>query len=192
MNPPVDSAVGEAPPFDGQPCFGERLRLVYQPQSVLPDQQRLDALDTEARVVLTRLLALEDSITARSEDEHEAHPDLIRLERKLDLVLELLSLRLLENSSAQERWVWISASGACWEDDAGLGAAGSPGLLSIHLHRLLPRPLQLAVRVQDAGAGRAQVEFLQLGEECTELLVRYVFLQHRRGLAGHRRQRRSG
>lgn len=181
MDTPAD------PLFDNQPHYSDRLRLAFEPLAQEPDTASRTILEAEARVLLTRLLALDESTAARTEEDKEPSPDLQRLERKLDLVLELLSLRLLDGQAAPERWVQLSASAACWESEDDQIHSGTFGVLCVHLHRLLPRPLRLPVRVSAVDMRRVQARFLPLDEECEELLLRYVFLQHRRDLAGLKR-----
>lgn len=182
MDAPTES------PFDSQPHFSDRLRVAFEPMPDAPDASSQMLLQAEARLLLTRLLALDESTAARTEEDKEPNPDLQRLERKLDLVLELLSLRLLDDGSAPpERAVRLSASAACWQADDDRIRDGEFGVLSVYLHRLMPRPLRLPVQVMSLQSQRVQVRFLPLDEESEELLLRYVFLQHRRDLAGHKR-----
>lgn len=179
-----------SPGFDAQPYFSDRLRLLFEARDEAPGEAERSALCADARTLLGRLLALEDGAAARTEDDKEPSPELLRLERKLDLVLELLAYRLNDTTAAPERPVRVSAAGACWRQAEPM-VERPFGIVSIHLHRLLPRPLRLPVRrLQAAAEGQVEVAFLDLDEECEDLLVRYVFLQHRRQLAGHRRLRR--
>lgn len=176
---------------DGRPHFVDRLRLSFEPRQAAPDEAEHHLLMQEARQLLARLLALEEGPAPRNEDDKELSPDLLRLERKLDLLLELLSYRLADTGGgAPERAVCVSAAGASWRQAEPMVDAPF-AVLGIHLHRLLPRPLRLPVqRVEPANAGEIEVAFLDLDAECEDLLVRYVFLQHRRQLAEQRRQRR--
>lgn len=181
-------------PFEAQPHFAERLRAHFEPVATLDADCRAQ-LEHEAGALLTTLLAIEESTAARTntDDEAEAGPDLLRLERKLDLVLELLSARLLGADAPEERSVQMSAAGARWPvgPSAPRPAVGSRGIVSIHLHRLLPRALRLPAEVLPDAAGWLSLRFLDVGEVCRELLVRHVFQQHRRHLAGARRAQRD-
>jgi hypothetical protein len=64
-------------------------------------------------------------------------------------------------------------------------------VVTVFLHRLLPRPLKLPVQVMSDGSGWMHAGFLKMGDNVEDLLVRHVFLRHRRGLAGARRARRA-
>ena len=56
---------------------------------------------------------------------------------------------------------------------------------------LLPRALRLPAEVLADEAGWLRLRFLDVDEACRELLVRHVFQQHRRRLAGARRAQKS-
>jgi hypothetical protein len=185
MNAPRD-------PFEGQPHYTERLRAGFEPLSQLPDEEACSQLEHDATVLLMSLLAIEENAVARtSNDEEKDHgPDFARLERKLDLVLELLSLRLLDAGAPAERAVQMSAAGARWAQAEGVvPAVGSIGMASVYVHRLLPRPLRLAAEVLADDQGWLRLRFLGVGEAFEELLMRYVFQQHRRRLASRKTQR---
>ena len=180
-------------PFDAHPHYADRLRAEFQPLPAAPDADTHAQLEQEASALLSSLLAIEENPGARaaSEDEVEAGPELQRLERKLDLVLELLSARLLEGGAASERAVQMSADGARWAVVGDAPAPGSAGIASIYVHRLLPRALRLPAEVLHDERGWLRLRFLDVGEACRELLVRHVFQQHRRRLAGARRAQRA-
>lgn len=179
-------------PFEALPHYAERLRAEFEPLPHAPDEPGLASFEHEASALLMSLLAIEENAVARNgEDETEAGPEFQRLERKLDLVLELLSARLLETSAPSERLVQLSAAGARWAVSGPAPAPGSFGVASIYVHRLLPRALRLPAEVMPDEAGWLRLRFLDVGEACRELLVRHVFQQHRRQLAGARRAQRS-
>lgn len=185
----MDSIPGD--PFDAHPHYADRLRAEFVPMPQTLDVEVHAQLEYEASALLSSLLAIEEStgVRAASEDELEAGPEFQRLERKLDLVLELLSSRLLDASAPPERSVQMSAAGARWVVDGEAPSPGSAGIASIYVHRLLPRALRLPAEVLRDDQGWLRLRFLDVGETCRELLVRHVFQQHRRHLAGARRAR---
>lgn len=185
-------------PFAGQPHYAERLRAAFEPLAAPPDEAARVQYEQDAVSLLASLLAVEEYAGVRNtntggDEEHEAGPEFLRLERKLDLVLELLSMKLLEGSAAAERSVQMSASGVRWKlDPAGAAPApGSWGVVSVYLHRLLPRALRLPAEVLADEPGWLRLRFVEVGEGCREMLVRHVFQQHRRHLAGARRGLRA-
>jgi hypothetical protein len=185
-------------PFAGQPHYAERLRAAFEPLPARPDASACGQFEQDAVSLLASLLAVEEYAGVRNantsgDEEHEAGPEFLRLERKLDLVLELLSMKLLEGSAAQERNVQMSATGVRWKlDDANAAPSpGSWGLASIYVHRLLPRALRLPAEVLADEPGWLRLRFVEVGEGCREMLLRHVFQQHRRHLAGSRRALRA-
>jgi hypothetical protein len=183
-------------PFAGQPHYAERLRAAFEPLPGAPDAEARAQYEQEAVSLLASLLAIEEYAGARNagtsgDEEHEAGPEFLRLERKLDLVLELLSMKLLEGAAAAERTVHMSASGVRWASPDPLPAPGTWGVVSVYVHRLLPRPLRLPAEVLADDAGWLRLRFAEVGEGCREMLMRHVFQQHRRQLAGSRRALRA-
>ncbi|MGQ0697885.1 MAG: PilZ domain-containing protein [Panacagrimonas sp.] len=173
--------------FAAHPHYSERMRGEFELLQTAPDEALHALLVDEAQVLLTSLLAIEDNAVAKSDDDKESGLDIARLERKLDLVLQLLAMQLMQAQTARERLVQISAAGARWQIEGGIPEAGSHVIASIQVHRLLPRALRLPAEVLHDEPGWLQLRFLDLGEACEELLVRHVFQQHRRQLAGVRR-----
>lgn len=186
-------------PFEGEPHYAERLRAAFEPLPGRPDEAVRAQYEQEAVSLLANLLAVEEYAGARNagsggDEEHEAGPEFLRLERKIDLVLELLSMKLLEGSAAAEHNVQMSASGVRWKLDAAAGAPPAPGswgVVSVYVHRLLPRALRLPAEVLSDDPGWLRLRFVEVGEGCREMLVRHVFQQHRRHLAGARRGQRA-
>lgn len=184
-------------PFTGQPHYAERLRAAFEPLPAgRPDEATRAQYELEAVSLLASLLAIEEYAGVRNasssggDEEHEAGPEFLRLERKLDLVLELLSMKLLEGSAASERSVQMSATGVRWATPE-VPEPGTWGVVSVYVHRLLPRALRLPAEVLADEPGFLRLRFAEVGEGCREMLVRHVFQQHRRHLAGSRRALRA-
>ncbi len=182
--------------FAGQPHYAERLRASFEPLpgGLRPDEPARIQHEQEAVSLLASLLAIEEYAGVRNansngDEEHEAGPEFLRLERKLDLVLELLSMRLLEGGASPERSVQMSATGVRWAtgDASTVSAPGTWGVANVYVHRLLPRALRLPAEVLADEPGWLRLRFIEVGEGCREMLVRHVFQQHRRHLAGSRR-----
>lgn len=177
--------------FDGQPHYSERLRADFDVLAQAPDAVQCHAWAEEAAGVLAGVLALEEHTGARGEDDKEPSPDLIRLERKLDLILELLALQQRAQNEGLEARVQFSAAGARWQVHGACPSPGAMVMARLHVHRLLPTPLRLPAEVLPDEPGWLRLRFLPLGETCEELLLRFVFQQHRRQLAGSRRASRG-
>lgn len=178
--------------FDGHPHYSDRLRVSFETLPGLPEPALALRLEEDAMAQLQRVLALEE-VTPRAKDDDVEHAaEFARLERKMDLVLELLSARLREDAGATECDVWFSAEAARWRWPEGEPPApGTIGIVSLYVHRHLPRPLRLPIQVMSDQPGWIRAGFLKMGDGVEDLLVRYVFLRHRRLLAGTRRARQS-
>lgn len=166
------------------------MRAGFEVLSVPPDAATRQQLETEAQASLASVLAIEDAAAAKSDEDKESAPDVLRLERKIDLVLQLLSMQLGHGLGTDEHQVQLSAAGARWQIQGPVPPPGTLGIAAIHVHRFLPRPLRLVAEVLQDDPGWFCVLFTHLGETCEELLARHVFQQHRRQLAGARRARR--
>lgn len=178
---------------DAHPHYVERLRASFEPCAEAPDADARAQLEQDAIALLTCLLAIEEHPAAAraSDEDKEAAMDVARLERKLDLVLELLSARLLDANAPAERSVQFSSAGARWAHAGEAIVPGTHGIATLYVHRLLPRALRLPVEVMADEPGWLRLRFLEMGEACEDLLVRHVFQQHRRWLAGSRRALRA-
>lgn len=176
-------------PFGGLPHFAERVRVGFEHCAATLDADALTRFEEEAVAVLHTMLALEEQGAPRKDEENENSAEFQRLERKLDLVIELLSARLLADTALPEHSVQFSAEGLRWACTDPPPPVGAAGVLTIYLHRLMPRPLQLPAVVHADVPGWVHLRFQALSDACEDLLVRYVFLQHRRKLAGSRRKR---
>lgn len=181
----------ERNPFDAHPHYAERLRADFEELHAAPELSMSSRLDDEAKLMLTSLLAIEDCASVKSDEDKESAADLARVERKLDLMLELLSMRLMDGQSAPECQVQLSAAGARWQVNGSIPAPGAQVIASIYVHRFMPRPLRLPAEVVADQPGWLCLLFKDMSEGCEELLARHVFQQHRRQLAGARRMKRG-
>jgi hypothetical protein len=126
----------------------------------------------------------------KSDDESPHSADLMRLDFKLNLLLDLVG-QLMANSRPRASLVPIrfNAMGAMWKTDEPL-ALGTHGVLEITLRELVMQPLSLPAEVvSGAQPGEARVRFLWLGETVADHIEKLVFRRHRRKIAGQRQQR---
>lgn len=141
--------------------------------------------------VLQSCDALEEHGITEKVDEDAPHSaDIMRLDFKLNLLLDLAG-QLLANSQprAQPVPIRFNAMGASWKTDAP-PPAGAHGILEITLRDLIVQPLNLPAEVvPGAPAGEAWVRFLWLGETVADHIEKLVFRRHRRKIAGSRQQR---
>lgn len=128
----------------------------------------------------------------KSEDKALNSADLLRLEVKMNLVLELMG-QLLAAQQQRPRPVSMrfNALGAIWRS-ATPPRVGDQGLLDIYLRECLAQPLTLIANVTHVSAdGVVRVAFTPPGEATADLIEKLAFRRHRRHVAGVRQPRRS-
>ena|SRR5436190_8971505 len=141
--------------------------------------------------VLQSCDALEEhGLTEKIDDDAPHSADIMRLDFKLNLLLDLAG-QLLANSQSRVHPVPIrfNAVGASWKCDQP-PQPGAHGILEITLRELIVQPLSLpAEAVGGAPHGEACVRFLWLGETVADHIEKLEFRRHRRKIAGQRQQR---
>ncbi len=175
-------------------AYEDLLPVAFKP---LPRQ-----FDTAAASIIAdrnvRLLqvctAIEEQGAVERKDEASPHSaDLMRLEVKVNLLLDLMG-QLLAAQVPRPRpaLVRFNAQGATWKtlDPPGVG---TQGLLEIWLRDSLPQPLTLIVNVTQAAAdGLVKATLTPPGEAVADLIEKLAFRRHRRHIAGVRQPRRAG
>jgi hypothetical protein len=140
--------------------------------------------------VLQACDALEEHGRLEKSDEESPHSaDIMRLDMKLNLLLDLAGQLLAASQQrAEARPIRFNAMGAhfTWPEPL---AAGAHGILEITLRDIVVQPLHLPAQVVGgATAGQVRVRFLALGETVADHIEKLVFRRHRRKIAGARQQ----
>ena len=183
--------------FDGADTVVLYEELAFQ--GVLPVLWRaspgpLDA-DTAASLaernlqVLQAWDAMEEHGPVEKPDENSPYAaDLMRLERKMNLLLDLVGQILAANRPRPAAApVRFNALGAVWRCTPPLPEAGAQGVLEVHLHECLAQPLRLPGRVTNVTPdGNVKARFIPLGEPVADLIEKMAFRRHRRQIAGTR------
>lgn len=172
------------------PSYRDRLPLRWVPLPALPEGLELERLAEANARVLTAVAMLEEH--PKPADEPSATElELQRIHQKLNLLLELLS-GLLMAQSPQPAAVPLRLSwrGVSWEA-AEAPAPGSPGLVEIHLSRLLAQPLRWPARIVAGPPATVSAEFQPVPDFCQVALERHVFQHHRREVAEARQPARQ-
>ena len=143
--------------------------------------------------VLQALSALEEAGVIEKPDETSPHhADLLRLDLKLNLVLDMVG-QLLVASHPRPRSTPIrfNAVGAVWQGYPPLPEMGNQGVLEIYLRDCIADPLRLVGRIASIGPdGRVKARFVPPGEHIADLLEKLAFRKHRRQVAGAKHPRR--
>jgi hypothetical protein len=183
--------------FDGADTVVLYEELAFQ--DVLPVLWRASAgpfdADTAAGLaernvqVLQAWDAMEEHGPVEKPDEKNPYAvDLMRLERKMNLLLDLVGQILATNRPRPApAAVRFNALGAVWRGAQPLPEAGAQGVLEVYLHDCLAQPLRLAGRVTSVTPdGNVKARFLPLGEVVADLIEKMAFRRHRRQIAGTR------
>ncbi len=171
------------------------------PVAFVPGEATTDARLVAHRVagnlrVLHTCEALEERRAERDEDL-SGTPDTARLEKKIDLLIELVGHWVAQSGSRPPPVVVsLDAGGLSWRPAdahasvAPSAAVGDSGMVEVYPREGVAEALRLPGRVVAADDdGRVSFEFRGLAEAEVDALERFVFRQHRRTVAGRRRGR---
>lgn len=167
----------------------ENLRLHVAPLAALPDALSIEQYDADNERFLRALSAMEEH-PEPSEDAEGLHPELVRLDLKVSLLMDLVGELLSRQAGLPSpRPVRFNAKAIAWPADPGLPSQGLVAL-ELYLHPSLPRPLHLFARVGDVEHTGDAVElvgvFVAMSDAVQDLVEKYIFRAHRRAVARQR------
>lgn len=175
-------------------AYQDILPVAWRPQASPPDLPAATRI-AEGNVRLLQVCAaIEEQGAVEKKDEKSPHSaDLMRLEVKMNLLLDLMGQLLAASQSRPAATVIrFNALGAAWKSMTPL-RVGERGLLDIHLRDSLPQPLTLIATVTHvSGDGEVRAAFAPPGEIVADLIEKLAFRRHRRQVADARQPRRSG
>lgn len=181
-------------PFADALVLEDRISLSVARLERIPDDGDLAHWDRRNADVLQALLALDEGSRLGDDAGDAVAQELLRLERKLDLVLDLLGDVLgTQLAGGTPVPVRLSERGLQWPMAEGLPMAGSLLRLDLRLQPRYPVPLRVCAQVVEtpSEAGRAEarctVGFLGMSESTRETLAKLIFRAHRRSI-GRRRE----
>ncbi len=169
------------------------LPVKFVVSTVPPDTAlRANMAEHNMRLLLAST-ALEEHGQIDKSDESSTHSaDLMRMEQKVNLLLDVMGYLLAASQSRPEPSpIRLNALCAVWEAGAATPAAGSVGTLMIYLRECLVQPLQLPAKVTEVLDGQTQLEFMYMPDSIAVHLEKLVFRRHRRQIAGARHARRA-
>jgi len=174
-------------------AYEDVLPVGWRPLAKAPDLATATAM-TERNVRTLHVCAtIEEQGPVEKAEEKSLHSaDLLRLEVKMNLVLELMGqLLAAQQPRPPATPVRFNALGAVWQS-ATPPRNGEQGLLDIYLRECLAQPLTLIANVtQVTPEGKVRVTFTPPGEATADLIEKLAFRRHRRHVAGVRQPRRS-
>jgi hypothetical protein len=172
-----------------------QLSLLMEPIAALPDLTLLTAINEGNELLLKNVMSMDEKLES-DEDDVVMH-ELRRQDLKIRLVLELLSMLLVQNKMMPEP-VLVRFSSEIFSiplDSSAMPANGGKPLrdgdlykLSLYVDPGLPRPLILYVAaITGAEAGWQDLQLLQLKQSLQDILEKFIFRQHRRIVAQTRK-----
>ncbi|MEO6185142.1 MAG: PilZ domain-containing protein [Steroidobacteraceae bacterium] len=174
-------------------AYEDLLAVGWRPLSRALDLATVTSIADSNVRVLQVCAAIEEQGSVEKKDEKSPHSaDLMRLEVKMNLLLDLMGQLL---AAAKPRPpatnIRFNALGAVWRSTVP-ARVGEQGLLDIYLRDSLPQPLTLIANVTHTSAdGQVKAAFSPPGEATADLIEKLAFRRHRRQVAGVRQPRRS-
>jgi hypothetical protein len=170
-------------------AYEELLPVLWRPLGEPVSDMAAQQLAEANLRVLQACDALEEhGKTEKPDDESPHSADIMRLDFKLNLLLDLVG-QLLAASQPRARPVPIrfNAMGATWQAASTL-APGAHGILEITLKDLIVQPLHLPAEIVGTTQGETRARFHALGETVADHIEKLVFRRHRRKIAGSRQR----
>lgn len=175
-------------------AYEDVLPVAFKPLPKPLDAAAATALADRNVRLLQVCAAIEEQGAVERKDEASPHSaDLLRMEVKLNLLLDLMG-QLLAAQTPRPRSTLIrfNAHTAQWKSPEPV-RMGAHGLLDIWLRDSLPQSLTLIVTVtQLLNEGLVKATVTPPGEVAADLIEKLAFRRHRRHVAGVRHPRRAG
>ncbi|MEO6078230.1 MAG: PilZ domain-containing protein [Steroidobacteraceae bacterium] len=174
-------------------AYQDMLPVGWRPLHTALDLAAVTSLADNNVRILQVCAAIEEQGAVEKKDDKSLHSaDLMRLEVKMNLLLDLVGQLL---AAAQPRppatVIRFNALGGVWKSLTPL-RVGERGLLDIYLRDSLPRPITLVANITQVADGQVRASFAPPGEAAADLIEKLAFRRHRRQVAGVRQPRRSG
>lgn len=167
------------------------LRFVAQ-WGAAPDRASREQVLQSTLQVLEAVNAMEEPLPERRIEDAPWHADIVRIDRRLNLLLAMMA-RLLarEESFDPPQPVCIHSEGISWRADgaAGNGRIGMPLVCLVYLPAFPSLPVALPTEFRgpvDADPAWVYARFLEMNDAVSEQLDRLIFRHHRRSVAGQR------
>ncbi len=199
MDPPADTGGM----FDGadtvvlyeELAFQDVLPVLWRALPAPPDQELAAGFAERNLQVLQAWEAMDEHgpLVEKADENTPYAADLMRLERKINLLLDLVGQILANNRPRPApSAVRFNALGAAWRGAAPLPEAGAQGVLEVYLHECLAQPVRLPGRITSVTPdGVVKARFVPLGEPVADLIEKLAFRRHRRQIAGSRTRPRG-
>ncbi|MCR9104332.1 MAG: PilZ domain-containing protein [Gammaproteobacteria bacterium] len=172
-------------------AFTDEISIEWRLVEQMPDEARL-AIVNESNESFLRAVSVVGAFPGEfSEEEVASSQEIARLDLKINLLLDLVSELLYQQSSVPaRRTVTVSTNEIAWRDEHP-PALGDIVFLQVYIQHGTPKPLSLygsVVAVQDdTPQSRNRVRYLGLSPSAQSWLDKLIFRHHRREVAFRRR-----
>lgn len=175
--------------FEQQLAYAGELRLEWRLLQSIPGNEDLIRLRDANLTVLNLVAAVEEHRTDAGDEETASGLDLLRLDAKLNLLLELMQrMAARDREPPARRPLRFNAHGVALPADATAPPLGSIVAVCIHLDACRAMPLEMPAQVLALpDPGWLLLAFIEPGPAMEEALDRLVFRYHRRQVAIDRR-----
>jgi hypothetical protein len=174
-------------------AYADQLAVVFKPLD-RPLDAAVEASLVERNLrLLQACAALEEHGQFEKPDEDSPHAaDIMRIDLKINLLLDLVGHVVARSQSRPPAVpVRFNPHGIVWFHSGSTFAAGTRGIVEIHLRDALVEPLALpGVVAEGSGDEHVHVRFEGLHETVADHIEKLVFRRHRRQIAGARLTRR--
>lgn len=166
-------------------AYEDLLSIRWTPLSGAPDPVMLASAAESNLKLLQAAAALQEHGQPEKQDESPHHADIVRLDMKINLLLELVGHILAANQPRPETSTMrFNARGAVWRHKANMPAVGDMGVLEIYLRECIVEPLRLTGQVTGVSPdGKVKVKFIPPGQAISDLIEKLAFRRHRRQVA---------
>lgn len=173
--------------------YETRVPLSWKPIKQQPDEHQQLALNDHNDTVLRTVLALEEVGSEHAEEGSGSVQDMVRIEAKVNLVLNLVGQLLAAQSAIPPKAsVCLGAEFLEWSAPS-VPEPGQWVLLELYLHPSYPRPLRMVGQIQEptgrVSAPAAALTFAGMSEPVRDALEKLIFRHHRRAIAQTRARR---
>ncbi len=167
-------------------AYQDVLPLLWRPMPGTVDQAVAASFTDRNVRLLQACAAVEEH--GGSEKTDDDSPELLRLDFKINLLLDLVGQLLVANRPRPPSVpIRFNALGAVWRASPPLPEAGTQGVAEIYLRDCLAEPLRLIGRITNVTPdGQVKARFLPVGETVEDLIEKLTFRRHRRQIAEHR------
>ncbi len=181
----------ETNPLADTLVYEDRLPLVWSARSDDAQAENYARIAEHNEHVMRCVNMLSDQIREKGDDESETESAVVRLEAKVNLLLEMVSRMEREKSDLPDTThTRLAAAGIEWNCLGDPPGMGDEIWISLYIDDRVPEPLKLAacvISVSGSGPGAVVcARFEEMGESVRDQLQKMIFRHHRRMIAQSR------